>query len=56
MSGKKNCLGANDEFGTGNQEILKVSLESGTTYLIIVDGAGNTFNNTGAYTLKVTGP
>ena len=47
------CLAADEEIGTGKEEVVHLSLVKGGSYWIIVDGYGNTTDQSGGYTLTV---
>jgi hypothetical protein len=50
---KSSCLGAKDKIG---MEILDIMLDGLGTYYVIVDSYSNFFDDSGPYTLKLSGP
>ncbi len=48
------CLAAHEKFGSG--ETIELALSAGQTVFIIVDGYGNTSNQSGSYTLTIDPP
>ncbi len=50
------CVGASDAPGAGSVDVLTVNLTEGIPYFIIVDGWENVNEESGTYTISVTGP
>jgi hypothetical protein len=47
------CVGASDMACTSCSEQITAKLTAGTTYFVVVDGSGNTTNQSGGYTLEL---